>query len=261
MPASPPPADTLHFPRILCLHGGGTNAQIFDLQTRTLQRYLKSRFRLCFADAPFTCNPGTDVTAVFSDCGPFRRWMRWLPDHGDIDAEYALKAINESISDAIKADDALGATGEFVALMGFSQGSQIAASLLYRQQVRESLNTQSLLNFRFAVLMAGRGPLVQLEPNGTTKPGLVDPSQMLALHHPVPGKSDAMLHKPTLHVHGLLDEGLTYHRQLLEYYCEKGSARLIEWNGPHRVPVIKAQVEKIVEQVIEMAKETGVFEK
>jgi hypothetical protein len=49
---------TLYLPRILCLHGGGTNAKIFRAQCRVLRAELGSKFRLCFAEAPFSSQPG-----------------------------------------------------------------------------------------------------------------------------------------------------------------------------------------------------------
>lgn len=53
-----PDVGTLHLPRILCLHGGGTNAKIFHAQCRVLRAELKGIFRLCFAEAPFPSKPG-----------------------------------------------------------------------------------------------------------------------------------------------------------------------------------------------------------
>ena len=38
-------ASNLALPRLLCLHGGGTNARIFYSQTRALRAQLRSQFR------------------------------------------------------------------------------------------------------------------------------------------------------------------------------------------------------------------------
>lgn len=65
---------TLHRPRILCLHGGGTNAHIFRAQCRSLSYALAPHFRLAYAEAPFLSDPGPDVASVYADCGPFKRW-------------------------------------------------------------------------------------------------------------------------------------------------------------------------------------------
>ncbi|KAH1374281.1 hypothetical protein KXW98_003104 [Aspergillus fumigatus] len=68
---------TLHLPRLLCLHGGGTNARIFRMQCRVLEKHLGRTFRLVYAQGQFTVvQPGPDVTSVYKDYGPFRSWLR-----------------------------------------------------------------------------------------------------------------------------------------------------------------------------------------
>lgn len=58
---------TLHFPRILCLHGGGTNARIFRMQCRVLERSLSRSFRLVYAEGLFPAQPGSDVIYVYKN--------------------------------------------------------------------------------------------------------------------------------------------------------------------------------------------------
>jgi hypothetical protein len=70
---------TSHLPRILCLHGGGTNARIFRAQCHIIRRHLENSFRLVFSDAPYISKPGPDVTSVYADWGPFRSWMKPQP--------------------------------------------------------------------------------------------------------------------------------------------------------------------------------------
>ena len=79
-------------------------------------------------------------------------------------------------------DNETGATGDWVAVLGCSQGAKMAASLLYRQQVYEETRlvvgttsghaTQKLQppdqpKFRFGILLAGSAPLISLDPNMT----------------------------------------------------------------------------------------------
>ncbi len=256
---------TLHLPRILCLHGGGTNARIFRAQCRVLRAELRFKFRLCFAEAPFPSQPGPDVVSVYREYGPFRRWLRSSPEHPRIDPEAAVAMIDNSLYAAMREDDRQGATGEWVGLLGFSQGAKMCASLLFRQQVRvEKLGKyRAGSNYRFAVLMAGRGPLVSLDTDLVMCSALVDASQI--------GLSDApdlqclerredVLRLPTIHVHGSQDQGLELHRQLLEEYCE-GNARLVEWDGNHRVPIKTKDVAAVVQEILVVATETGVLKR
>jgi pimeloyl-ACP methyl ester carboxylesterase len=256
---------TLHLPRILCLHGGGTNARIFRAQCRVLSRVLEPYFRLAYAEAPFDSNAGPDVLSVYADCGPFKRWLRWLPEHEPLEDRAAITAIDSALEAAMDEDDAQGATGPWVGMLGFSQGAKLAASLLFRQQVRAEKYGPAAAgsDWKFAVLMAGRSPLVSLDPDVFTSPMLSDPSQIGLTERP--DLMDVMsgrhiLRLPTIHVHGLDDPGLDLHRELLEDYCDLEKATLVEWNGGHRVPLKQTDVDVVVDQILEVAKDTGALE-
>ena len=258
--ASPDP--TLHLPRILCLHGGGTNSRIFRAQCRIIRRHLENSFRLVFADAPYLSKPGPDVTSVYADWGPFRSWMK--PQPGAANCPFStpphrandvlmpvhegnpnevIKDIDGSLTAAIRADDEAGATGEWVGLLGFSQGAKLAASLLLREQYQKDLAGLSYQSsyrpskcpkFRFAVLLAGRGPLVSLIPDFQALFGREEDVQ------------EAILRLPTVHVHGLQDEGLEFHRDPRDRCCVKESTITVEWDGNHRVPIKASDVTAVV---------------
>lgn len=133
-------------------------------------------------------------------------------------------------------DDELGAYGPWVAVLGFSQGAKMAASLLLLHQL---LNARSPFTFHFGILLAGRAPLLQL-------------------HHALPVSPNVKLRTRTIHVHGLLDDNIDLHRQLLYECCERGSAELVEWQGGHRVMVKSKDVRAVVARVLAMAQEAGV---
>lgn len=256
-----PDDGTRELPRILCLHGGGTNASIFRAQCRVIHRALSDSFRLVYAEAPYASDAGPDVLTVYADSGPFKRWLRWLPQHDPLDDAVAIADIDAALDQAMAADDADGATGPWVGLLGFSQGAKMAASLLFRQQVRsEKLGASNAgSNWRFAVLMAGRSPLVSLDPDVFKSPLLSDPGQIGLRAAPdlmEVIKGAHILKLPTIHVHGLADPGLELHRELLRDYCDS-SARLIEWQGPHRIPFKITDVQPIVDAIVQIAKETG----
>ncbi|EER25594.1 hypothetical protein D8B26_000092 [Coccidioides posadasii str. Silveira] len=251
--------NTLHLPRILCLHGGGTNARIFKSQCRVVSRMLEPYFRFAYAEAPFDSMPGPDVVSVYADYGPFKRW---LPEHDEVEDRAGIEAINNSIKTAMIEDDRSGATGPWVGLLGFSQGAKLAASLIFRQQVRaEKLGrAKAGSDWKFAVLMAGRAPIVSLDPD-VFRSSLLSNLSQTGLSGP-PELGDIMgeehvLKLPTIHVHGLADPGLHLHRELLENYCSVDSARVVEWNGAHRVPLKSADVNPLIEEILNLAKEIG----
>lgn len=264
MPAADP---TLHLPRILCLHGGGVTGEVFRMQARSIITALKDTFRLVFADGPFLCDAGPGILPVFADFGPFRRWLRWTPDHPPIDSEAAVDEIWWQLNDAMAADDRLGGTGKWVGLLGFSQGAKLSACLLYEQQIRDQLRSEGKPlsaedekrpNWKFAVLLAARAPLVSLRPESDGNKALVTPNDISEGFESVETDDDSHILKlPTIHVHGLQDPGLHLHQRLLRQYCDQGTTTLIEWDGAHRVPIKKVDVEPIVNALLDVARKTG----
>lgn len=261
---SPPtePDTTFHLPRILCLHGGGTNAKIFRAQCRVLESKLRPTFRLCYADAPLPSQAGPDVTSVYKEFGPFRAWLRWRPDDAQNDPATIVEGIETSLRTAMTADDQKGAFGDWVGLLGFSQGAKICASLLSWEQRRGqgSMDHSWLPHFQFGVLLAGRGPLVSLSPERDLIPGFVS-AACISVRSPSEycdiGGMERLLDIPTLHVHGRQDPGLDQHRRLLWECCEQESARLLEWDGHHRVPIKTKDVERLVEEIVAIANRAG----
>lgn len=221
----------LHLPRILCLHGGGTNARIFRTQCRGIIKHLQHEFRFIFAQAPFPSIAGPDVLSVYKEWGPFRRWLQAPPDEAE--SQDTVIELDRALEDAMHRDTMKGATGEWVGVLGFSQGAKLAASLLYRQQESHSL---SKTRFRFGILLAGSAPLALLD-------------QDLDLH------SEHVLSIPTIHMQGLHDPGLHRHRQLYAS-CRRDTAKLLEWDGHHRVPIKSKDLLPLVQQIRELAEDT-----
>lgn len=266
--AKPPPRErkpvcTLHHPRILCLHGGGTNALIFKAQMARLTEKLSPHFRLVFANAPFESPPISPLLAkVYNEqeFGSYRRWLRFKEEHPDVDAADAVRQIDASLKEAIDKDNAEGADGELVGVLGFSQGGKLAASLLYRQQIWEEkgLELPLGLKFNFAVTMAGREPVIALGPKEIYAPNVLPDAGEISSHGGVAVSVVQKLKLPTLHVHGLLDEGLPLHQGLLDNWCEKSSASVMSWYGDHRVPLKSQDIETLAWEIKEVARRGGV---
>ncbi|KAK3720680.1 hypothetical protein LTR37_003730 [Vermiconidia calcicola] len=239
-----PEEKTLHLPRILCLHGGGVTGEVFRAQARSLIKYLPD-FRLVFADGPFFCNPGPGIVPVYQDYGPFRRWLRWLPEHPEIDDEAAIEEVMYAIETCKREDEG---DGPWVGLMGFSQGAKLSSSLLYDQQIRKENEGKADTDYKFAVLLAGRSP---------RSPACVNPGAVSEGFH-YEGESPHILRIPTIHVHGLADPGLHLHRKMLNQYHDPKTTTVIEWDGAHRVPIKRTDVEIITNEIYKIAREQGV---
>nr|POF12718.1 putative esterase afoc [Quercus suber] len=245
----------LDLPRLLCLHGGGTNASIFRAQMRAFYKPLASSFRLVFPDAPYLTTPGADVTSVYGEWGPFRAWLRPGPLPDPLPEIYnadptMITDIDTCISTAIREDNDAGATGPIVGLLGFSQGAKMAASLLLRSEVRQleggdtpadaGNGEPKHLYFRFAVLSAGSLPLVNL----------LDREIPADLH-------STRLTSPTIHIFGLLDPGIAWHRRMLFDACEDHCAEVVEWQGGHRMPFKTNDVLAVTDRILDVARDTA----
>lgn len=283
----------LSLPRILCLHGGGSNARIFRAQCRVITSYLRGRFRFCFVDGPLLSKPGPDVLSVYEAWGPFRAWIpaAWsdnIPD-GDIEQVGAAMTLVEDVLEAAMATDELtSASGPWSGIMGFSQGAKMAASVLLRQQQQIQAGLAPKFTFSFGVLFAGRGPLLsanldvvsaitttigekmtdvvvrirELKENGENDQEDAQ-NTAVGITEYIPGndykiKLDTQLRMPTIHVHGLRDPNLHLHRRLLSEWCAHNSAALLEWHGVHRIPIKTKDVAPVADKIIEFAEATGV---
>ncbi|CEJ91590.1 hypothetical protein VHEMI07292 [[Torrubiella] hemipterigena] len=254
-------ATALHLPRILCLHGGGTNARIFRAQCRAIITHLSNDFRLVFAEAAFDSKAGPDVLSVYKDWGPFKRWLRWQHSQPNPGSEVIIEALNQSLEDAMLLDDMRGATGEWVGLLGFSQGAKVSASLLYRQQLQEAVYGigNASTQFRFGVILAGRAPLVCLDDDTEHcqfLPAASAITDVKGFKRPELSNCGGVLTIPTLHVHGTNDPGLDLHRQLYEGFCSDDSKRLLIWDGDHRLPLKYGDVSMLAHEIREMARLT-----
>lgn len=247
-------SEYLGLPRILCLHGGGTSAEIFQIQCRAIIKRLKGIFRLVFVDAPFTSIPHPGIVPYFGDDGTFYRWLRW--NHDEPIDNFAEAKILDCIETVMRTDKG---TGDWVGVMGFSQGAKMASSLLWSQEKLRGTDGP----FKFGVFMAGRAPVVVLDPDQTlpkTRYTAHIDEISTAFQDWAPNNDGPhALATPTLHVHGLQDPGLDMHRALLKDYCKTGTTRLVEWDGGHRLPIQAADVEKVAAGILAMASETNVI--
>ena len=237
---------------------------------------LSPYFRLIFADGPFLCNPGPGMIPVYKDYGPYRRWLRWLPEHPAVDDEAAVEELEYNMRSAMNSDEG---DGEWVGLLGFSQGAKLAASVLYESQLRAGKVVKEGLDgmygsvdeneemveglaggkWRFAVCMAGRAPLVSFSELSHGSKTMVTAGQTseeinFAAMFAAFGENKNKLSLPTVHVHGTKDPGLHLHRVLLDSYCAPGSTTLVEWEGEHRIPLKSIDVNKVVEAILKVAK-------
>ena len=218
---------------------------------------LAPHFRLVFNDGPRSSEMHEDLKRVYSHMGPCRRWSCWLPHHPPLDHALATKELERCLTNAMDEDEG---TGEWVGLLGFNQGAKVAFSILLKNQLRLENDPWAPgfagVHWQFGVIMAGRGPpfspdrIKRRNQHYSSLTQLSQDCENALIYRPFPD----ILQTPTLHVRGLQDAGLHMHRALLKRCTSPPTARFIVWDGAHRIPIKSADVTKITEAILEVAK-------
>ena len=221
-------------PAILCLHGSGTSAMIFNIQTIRLQRQLQDVFDFVFIDAPIESPPGPGVVPVFEECGPYWAWQ--YPSFSHTEQMMPQETI-DVLADTM--DRQIATTGQpFVGVLGFSQGTRVAAGLLLQQQRDQKTGRDQdqgwgrRMDFRFGIFL-----------NGSKTPLLSDSSLATV------GK---IVDIPSVHVIGLQDPFMFLARSLHAEYFEPQHASVIELNVAHHLPVAPEDTAKIVREIVRL---------
>ncbi len=150
-------------------------------------------------------------------------------------------------------------TGEWVGLIGFSQGAKLAFSMLLENQLHHEEDPSATgfvgANWKFGIIMAGRAPPYSLSDRTMYSKDFTRPGELpQEFDDYAASKVKDKLRIPTLHVHGLRDPGLELHRNLLRYFCDPASAELVEWDGGHRIPFKSGDVKLVTDGILRTAK-------
>ncbi|KAI8280734.1 Calcium channel [Colletotrichum sp. SAR11_240] len=210
-------------PRLLCLHGGGTSAQIFQIQLIRLQRILDARFDFVYIDAPMDSAPGPGVLPVFEGCGPYRRWVSDDPATPADEFQAQKDAAVAFLKTYIKEN------GPFAGFVGFSQGCRAISSLLLEHQRGDDdfLGREAK---PFALFICG------------TFPPFVPHEEKITA--------------PTVHVVGLEDPYEPASEQLYEQCSEKSTRRILRFPGGHHLPTAPETIQHVANMTLSVYKET-----
>ncbi|KAF7594565.1 hypothetical protein BBP40_008832 [Aspergillus hancockii] len=236
---------TRSLPRIACFHGGGSNGSIYHVQCSQLARLLQDDFELVFFDGPFESGPGPGVLPAFRDNKPYRSWFKKGEKGFDLadGSGYDISG-RDGVERVWGLMQAAGPGGEWVAAMGFSQGSRIVGGLLLDQQRRTAageLGSYPNLKLKFGVLcMGGGAPMVSEIGHRMADP-----------------ESTEVIRIPTLHVHGLKDMflGLGQHQYATHY--DPHTAKLYEVDYHHAMPWVKHEVEGLADRIREIHRDSS----
>ncbi|KAG9239134.1 putative ovarian cancer-associated gene 2 protein like protein [Amylocarpus encephaloides] len=218
-------------PVILCLHGGGTNATIFNIQAMRLQRLLNDSFQFVFLDGPSVTSAGAGVMPYFEGCDPFFRWFRAGKDVNVMPPETRQQVLRAL--EYLDEEREAGEMGEVVGFLGFSQGAKLGAGLLWEQMVQTS---ESKWNFKFGVMCNGIAPPM-CEVREEDK--------------------SLRITTPTLHVVGQEDTWRESSRKLYDQYFDKSTSNKFEFPIGHRLPTADDETKKIADEILRIWQSCG----
>ncbi|KAH0563018.1 hypothetical protein GP486_002414 [Trichoglossum hirsutum] len=208
-------------PRILCVHGGGSNAAIFHAQTRFIRHALRDHFEFVFVDAPFECDAGPGVLPAFEGCGPYFRWTALKK--GEDEGAAAWKVLRRLVEGP--------GSERIVGLLGFSQGVRAVMGLLLRQQAALYPTARtSPMRLRFAVCaMGGEGHPLRLADM----------------------RLDEAIRIPTIHVHGTQDYILPQSKRLLKRNFDQSSVKVLTVDASHHLPKRMDENARLADMMLE----------
>lgn len=219
-------------PAILCLHGGGSNATVFKIQTRRLYWVLEKQFRFVFAQAPIEGTPGHGMLPVFASCAPFYRWVtrRFKAGESDIEGtpQSEVEAIDKILFDVMEAN---GGVDTFKGVIGFSQGARLVAGLLLRQKIEERDLGASKTKFAFGIMIGGPFPPIALSET-------VDPADYKLLTE-----------IPTVHAWGR-DDHVRPGCEELWKTCESDHCFQMDFTGGHHLPLKDVEAKDLCDLIM-----------
>ncbi|KXT02179.1 hypothetical protein AC578_5964 [Pseudocercospora eumusae] len=199
--------------RVLCLHGQGASPEIMESQTSSFRAFLPPTWTFDYLEAPYDSAPGPGIEGVYPP--PHYCFFDWYtPERMQEAVDYVREVIEED--------------GPYDAIMGFSQGASVTASLL----------AQSAGNIKFAVFICA---------------ALIPPSSATADELARTIGSFGHIDVPTLHVIGQQD--ICYNQSIqLSKTCEQSLAQVVFHSGGHDVPRDDVNSRKIATGIEKCAK-------
>ncbi|KAL4860668.1 hypothetical protein BDV12DRAFT_91895 [Aspergillus spectabilis] len=228
--------------RFLCLHGGSTSGEIFEIQSGGLTASLESKgHKFHFINGRLN-----------SDCEPelkgivpppyFNHYPRDKPPGRDLQTaiEYTYRIIARD--------------GPFDAVMGFSQGAALAFSLLQHHARSKGSSADSESEpeplFKVAVFICAGAPYELSGEKMVSSPGDSETEEK--------GKG-YLVNIPTAHIVGSQD---ALYAQGMKLYrlCDPGKAEVYDHGGRHMIPFDGERNDAmvgVIERVIERAGREG----
>ncbi|MCJ1278053.1 hypothetical protein MMC21_005867 [Puttea exsequens] len=217
-------------PVLVMLHGSGSSAAIFSIQTHSLAKELSKKYDLVFLDAPMLSTPGPGILPLFADMPGYYRWLD--PEDKSASRRFA-ELFDVAYYIKIQLDAQNVKRSEVVAFLGFSQGALVALAMLALRLVEQS----EWENLRFCVAIGAgtSGNVAQMD-------GVRD---MMGTLSTMVGREDSKFPGYSVQASGLRDQWYKDGRQLASM-CARDTTETMDYREGHVVPRQKNEVLKLV---------------
>ncbi|KAI0376972.1 DUF341 domain protein [Hypomontagnella monticulosa] len=210
--------------RFLCLHGMGTNSQIFETQTAALRFELGDNHTYEFVEGAIAAEVAPELQSMLSSTDDCFSYL----DFDDMDS------CNAALD---QLDAYLTVEGPFDAVLAFSQGATIAATYIVRKLKANSELEKFISPFKCAVFFSA---------GGAYDPNLLLSGEIRLLTQDSDGE---MIPIPTVHVWGRNDTAINAAE--VSGICDPGSREVFVHEGGHEIPGARmnAEVKSIVRAI------------
>jgi len=242
--------------KFLCLHGKGTSAEIFEMQTEGFRNLLPAHFDYEFVEGENEVPPAPGIAKVFP--GPYLSYL----------ADYSVGSIEEQhrfIMDIVTEE------GPFDGVMGFSQGASLAASILIHHQIETPWLPPP---FRVAIFLCATYPHSRNSVDGEDVTDKVPMSELPGRRSSTDSgyssdedsakdsirvlyanSTKARIQIPTAHLYGENDQYLHESLEVVDL-CDQRLSIEYKHKGGHEVPM-DAVSNKKIRDIIAMTCERG----
>ena len=216
-------------PVMVMLHGSGSSAAIFGIQTHLLARELSKRFHLVYLDAYTPSAPGPGILPFFAEMPGYYQWI----EEGELPAPARYRELGR-IAQYIQAqlDSKNIKCGEIVACLGFSQGALVALGMLGLRMLGQG----EWDNLRFAVAI-GAGA----SGNPVQRQGIEEMIRTLSERL---GRDDEKFSGYSVQASGVKDAWYQDGKHIARM-CTNNTTKTMDYRDGHVVPRQRSEVLKL----------------
>ncbi|OTA97787.1 hypothetical protein M434DRAFT_391700 [Hypoxylon sp. CO27-5] len=221
--------------RFLCLHGSGTNSQIFETQTAAIRYELGDHHTYEFAEGALPSVLAPEFNGIVSPKDDFFSYI-------DLDN------LDSCVSALINLDTYISEEGPFDGVWAFSQGAMIAATYIVWKARQNTVQQRVAPPFKCAVFFSAWEAY---------DPDLLWKNHLRPLSLPTDGE---VIHIPTAHIWGQCDIS-SAKASSVSGICASGTRQVFVHPGSHEIPgarmnaAVKSSV-RIIRRVISLTHET-----